>query len=73
MAIMDIKGFNHDIIKDKLKTMGKDTYKLITYVNYLNDKCIKDLIRELNSKLNSPVGNRAYPSRNVVDYIYVLF
>lgn len=70
---MEIKGFDYDIIKDKLKTYGKDAYKLITYVDYLNDECIRDLIFELNSKFNSKVGNRAYPSRNVINYFYVLF
>ena len=73
MAIMDVKGFNYDIIKDKLKHYVKDAYKLITYIDYLNDECIRDLIFELNSKFNSKVGNRAYPSRNFINYLYVLF
>ncbi|MBQ6218309.1 MAG: hypothetical protein IJJ47_01110 [Methanosphaera sp.] len=73
MAIMDVKGFNYNIIKDKLKQYGKDAYKLITYIDYLNDECIRDLIFELNSKFNSKVGNRAYPSRNFINYLYVLF
>ena len=73
MAIMDVKGFNYDIIRDKLKQYGKDAYKLITYIDYLNDECIRDLIFELNSKFNSEVGNRAYPPRNFINYLYVLF
>lgn len=73
MVIMDVKGFNYDIIRDKLKQYGKDAYKLITYIDYLNDECIHDLIFELNSKFNSKVGNRAYPSRNYINYLYALF
>lgn len=73
MAIMDVKGLDYDIIKDKLKDYGKDAYKLISYVDYLDTDCVRDLIDELNGVFNSKVGNRAYPSRYFINYFYVLF
>lgn len=73
MAIMDVKGLDYDIIIDKLKGKGKDAYKLISYVDYLNTDCVCDLIGELNAVFDSKVGNRAYPSRNFINYLYVLF
>ena len=73
MAIMDVKGLNYDIIIDKLKSKGKDAYKLISYVDYLNTDCVCDLVGELNAVFDSKVGNRDYTSRNFINYLYVLF
>lgn len=73
MAIMDIEDFDYDLIKDMLKGKGKDAYKLISYVDYLDEECVRDLISELNGVFNSRVGNRAYPSWNFITDLYVLF
>ena len=51
---------------DEVSKFGKDGYTILTIMDFVKTDCVSDLIGELNKKFGSTVGNKAYPSWNVI-------
>ena len=52
----------YDEIFDKVSEFGKDGKPMLTILEFVDSDCVSDLMGELNSKFDSTVGNKAYPS-----------
>lgn len=68
---MNLDGFNYDNLKTELLKLSKDAYRMISLLDFTYSDCGQDLFNELNNRFDKKVGNRAYPSRNVI-YDHIL-
>lgn len=73
MALRDDYGSYLDIIKDELRNKGKDGYLMLTIIEYTYSPCVSFLMSVLNARFCSKVGNKAYPSTNVIYDGFILF
>lgn len=73
LALRDDYGSNLDTIKEKLRDMGEDGYLMLSIIEFTSSPCVSFLMSVLNARFCSKVGNKAYPSTNVIYDGTVLF
>ena len=73
MALRDDYGSHLETIKKELRDMGKDGYFMLTIIEFTYSPCISFLMSVLNACFCSKVGNKAYPSTNVIYDGFILF
>lgn len=73
MALRDDYGSNLDKIKEELLDMGEDGYLMLSIIEFTYSPCVSFLMSVLNARFCSKVGNKAYPSTNVIYDDFILF
>ena len=73
LALRDDYGSNLDSIKEELRSMGKDGYLMLSIIEFTSSPCISFLMSVLNARFCSKVGNKAYPSTDVIYDGFILF
>lgn len=73
LALRDDYGSNLDKIKEELWDMGEDGYLMLSIIEFTYSPCVSFLMSVLNARFCSKVGNKAYPSTNVIYDGFILF
>lgn len=73
LALRNDYGSNLDTMKEELHNMGEDGYLMLSIIEFTFSPCVSFLMSVLNAHFCSKVGNKAYPSTNVIYDGTVLF
>jgi hypothetical protein len=73
MAKMNVEGFNFEEIDGKLKDFGRDGNFLRFITEVVFSQCATDLMKDLDDKFSSKVGNVSYPRSMILGiYLYCI-